>query len=50
MITGGSETHTKDMTCAINNVIEGMAHKRPMILDVPIHPGPIFRPHPKSNR
>ena len=50
IITGGTEAHTRDLICAINNANEGMAHKRPMISDVPIHPGPILRPPPKSIR
>ena len=32
---------------SINNVDEGMTHTRPLIVDVPFHPSPTYRPHPK---
>ena len=35
---------------SINNVDEGMAHTRPLFPDVPFHPGPVYRPHPKPIR
>ena len=34
----------------INNVDTGMTHTRPLIPDVPFHPGPTYRPPPKPNR
>ena len=34
----------------INNVDEGMTHPKPLIPDVPFHPGPTYRPHPKPIR
>ena len=35
---------------SINNVDEGMTYARPLIPDVPFHPGPTYRPPPKSIR
>ena len=35
---------------SINNVDEGMTHTSPLIPDVPLHPGPTYRPPPKSIR
>ena len=35
---------------SINNVDEGMTHTRPLIPDVPFHPGPTYRPPPKPIR
>ena len=38
---------------SINNMDEGMTHTTPLILGVPFHPGPTYRPPPKlirSNR
>ena len=34
----------------VNNVDEGMTHTRPLIPDVPFHPGPTFRSSPKPIR
>ena len=34
-------------THSVNNVNEGMTHTRPLIQDVPLHPGPTYRPPPK---
>ena len=34
----------------INNADEGMTHTRPLIPDVPFHPGPTYRPSPKPIR
>ena len=34
----------------VNNVIEGITHSRPLIPDVPFHPGPTYRPPPKPFR
>ena len=38
--------HSKDPTHSINNADEGMTHTRPLITDVPFHPGPTYRPPP----
>ena len=35
---------------SINNMNEGMAHTRPLIPDLPFHPGPNYRPPPKLIR
>ena len=35
---------------AINNVDAGMTHTRPLIQDVPFHPGPTYRSPPKPIR
>ena len=35
---------------SINNVDEGMTYTRPLILDVPFHPGPTYRPPPNPIR
>ena len=35
---------------SVNNVGEGMTHTRPLIPDVPLHPGPNYRPPPKCIR
>ena len=35
---------------SVNNVDEGMTHTRPLIPDVPFHPGPTYRPPPKPIR
>ena len=35
---------------SVNNVDKGMTHTRPLILDVPFHPGPTYRPPPKPTR
>ena len=32
---------------SINNVSGKMTNKNPLILDVPFHPGPVYRPPPK---
>ena len=42
--------HSKDPMHTINNVDEGMTHTRPLIPDVPFHPGPTYRPPPKPIR
>ena len=38
--------HSKGPMHSINNVDEGMTHTRPLIPDVPFHPGPTYRPLP----
>ena len=35
---------------SVNNADEGMTHTRPLIPDVPFHPGPTYRPPPKLIR
>ena len=45
-----NHVHSKDLTHSINNVDEGMMHTRPLIPDVPFHPGPTYRPPPKPFR
>ena len=45
-----NHVHSKDPMHSINNVDEGMTHTRPLIPDVPFHPGPTYRPHPKPFR
>ena len=42
--------HSKDPTHTINNVDTGMTHTRPLIPDVPFHPGLTYRPPPKPIR
>ena len=42
--------HSKDPIHSINKVDEGMTHIRPLISDVPFHPGPSYRPPPKAIR
>ena len=39
--------HSMDLTHNINNVNTGITHIRPLIPDVPFHPGPTYRPPPK---
>ena len=41
-----SQIHSKDPMHSVNNVDEGMTHTRPLIPDVPFHPGPTYRPPP----
>ena len=35
---------------SVNNADEGMTYIRPLIPDVPFHPGPTYRPPPKPIR
>ena len=42
--------HSKDPKHSENNVDEGMAHTRPLMPDVPFHPGPTYRPPSKPIR
>ena len=42
--------HSTDPMLSVNNVDEGMTHTRPLIPDVPFHPGPTYRPPPKLIR
>ena len=45
-----NQVHSKDPMHLINNVDTGMTHTRPLIPDVPFHPGLIYRPPPKPIR
>ena len=42
--------HSKDPMHIINNADTGMTHTRPLIPDVPFHPGLTYRPPPTPNR
>ena len=42
-----NHVHTKDLMHSINNANDKMANDNPLIPDVVIHPGPIYRPPPK---
>ena len=42
--------YSKDPVHSVNNVYVGMTHTRPLIPDVPFHPGLTYRPPPKSIR
>ena len=43
-----NHVHTKDLMHSINNANSKMTNKNPLILDVPFHPGPVYRPLPES--
>ena len=45
-----NQAHSKDPTHITNNVDVGMTHTKPLIPDVPFHPGPTYRPPPKPIR
>ena len=45
-----NQAHSKDPMHIINNADAGMAHKKPLIPDVPFHPGPTYRPPLKPIR
>ena len=45
-----NQAHSKDPTDIINNVDPGIKHTKPLILDVPFHQGPTYRPPPKPIR
>ena len=57
-ISGETKVETRKTNCVnpmdpmhcINNVDEGMTHTRPLIPDVPLHPGPTYRSPPKPFR
>ena len=40
------QAHSKDPMHIINNADAGMTHTKPLIPDVPFHPGPTYRPPP----
>ena len=42
--------HSKDPTHTLNNVDAGVMHTKPLIPDVPFHPGPRYRLPPKPIR
>ena len=39
--------HSKDLTHSINNVNGKMSNRDPLIPDVPLHPGPVYKPLPE---
>ena len=45
-----NQIHSTDLMHTVNNVDEGMTHTRPLIPDVPFHPGLTYRPPPKPIR
>ena len=45
-----NHVNSTDPRHSINKVDEGMTHTRPLIPDVPFHPGPTYRPPPKLIR
>ena len=45
-----NQAHSKDPMHIINNVDAGMTHAKPLIPDVPFHPGATYRPPPKAIR
>ena len=45
-----NQVHSKDPVHSANNVDEGITHTRPLIPDVPFHPGPTYRPPTKPIR
>ena len=45
-----NQVHSKDPMHIINNADAGMTHTKPLIPDVPFHPGPTYRPPPKPIR
>ena len=57
-IPGETKIETRTTNCvdftdsmhSINNADEGMTHTRPLLPDVPFHPGPTYRPPPKPMR
>ena len=42
--------HSQDPMHTINNVDTGMTHTKPLIPDVPFHPGLMYRSPPKPTR
>ena len=45
-----NQTHSRDLMHSINNANEKMTDNKPLIPDVPFHPGPVYRPPPKPIR
>ena len=45
-----NQAHSKDPMHTINNSDVEMTHTKPLIPDAPFHPGPTYRPPPKSIR
>ena len=45
-----NQTHSRDLKHSINNVNEKMTGNKPLIPDVPFHPGPVYRTLPKPIR
>ena len=42
-----NQAHCRDLMHSINNANGKMPDNRPLIPDVPFHPGPVYRPPPK---
>ena len=42
-----NHVHTKDLMHSMNNMSGKMTSNNPLIPDVPLHPGPVYRPPPK---
>ena len=42
-----NHVHTKDLMHSINNANDKMANDNPLIPNIAIHPGPVYRPPPK---
>ena len=45
-----NQAHSKDPMCIINNANVGMTHTKPLIPDVPFHPGLTYGPLPEPIR
>ena len=45
-----NQVHSKDLMHTTNNEDTGMTHTKPLIPDVPFHPGLTYRPPPKPIR
>ena len=45
-----NQTHSRDLMHSINNANGKITDNKPLIPDVPFHPGPVYRPPPKPIR
>ena len=45
-----NQVHSRDLTHSINNASGKMTNNNPLILYVPFHPGPVYRPPSKPIR
>ena len=45
-----NQAHSRDLMHSINNANGKMTDNKPLIPDVPFHPGPVYRPPPKPVR
>ena len=45
-----NHVNSTDPMYSINNADEGMTHTRPLIPDIPFHPGPTHRSPPKTDQ